>query len=218
MHSIDANRISELLVILDVTGTFVFAISGALLGVQRKLDVFGVVILSFAAASAGGIIRDVLIGAVPPAAITDWRYLAAAVVAGLLTFISPVRVARLQAPILIFDAGGLALFAVAGAQKAMAYGINPVMSALLGMLTGIGGGMVRDLLVARTPPVLERGLYALPALMAATFVVIGHGLKWPVVWTDMFAAAFCFALRLIAVRRDWNLPIARQEQDPLTNR
>ena len=211
MHSIDANRISELLVLLDVTGTFVFAISGAMLGVQRKLDVFGVLILSFVASSAGGLARDLLIGAVPPAAVTDWRYLSAAVIAGLLTFISPSRIARLQTPILVFDAGGLALFAVAGAQKAMSYGINPVMSALLGMLTGIGGGVARDLLVARTPPVFERDLYALPALMAATLVVIGHGLQWPAVSTDLVAAAFCFALRLTAVRRGWNLPIARPE-------
>lgn len=218
MHSIDANRISELLVVLDVAGTFVFAISGAMLGVQRKLDVFGVLILSFVASSAGGIIRDLLIGAVPPAAVADWRYLAAAVAAGLITFISPMRVARLQTPILIFDAGGLALFAVAGAQKAMTYGTNPVMAALLGMLTGIGGGVARDLLVARTPPVLERGLYALPALMAATFVVIGHSLKWPVVWTDLIAAAFCFALRLTAVRRGWNLPIARPEAEATPKR
>jgi uncharacterized membrane protein YeiH len=201
---------NELLLVLDLAGTFVFAISGAMLGVQRRLDVFGVLFLSFAASCAGGIARDVLIGSVPPAAIADWRYLAAAVVAGSLTFVSHWRMARLHTAIVVLDAGGLALFAVAGAQKAVAFEIDPVMAALLGMLTGIGGGVARDLLVARTPPVLERGLYALPALVAAVLVVLGHGQDWPIVPTAVTAAVVCFAIRLLAVRRGWNLPVAQR--------
>ena len=208
MHRIDEKTMSELLLVLDLTGTFVFAISGAMLGVQRRLDMFGVLFLSFVASSAGGITRDLLIGAVPPAAIADWRYLAVAVGAGLVTFIAYLLMTRLHTAILVFDAGGLALFAVAGAQKALAFGINPVMAALLGMLTGIGGGVVRDLLVARTPPVLERGLYAVPALVGAVLVVFGHRLNWPVVPTAVTAAVVCFAIRLLAIRLGWNLPVA----------
>lgn len=208
MSGVDERTIAPLLLVLDLAGTFVFAISGALLGVQRRLDLFGVFFLSFAASTAGGITRDLLMGAVPPAAIADWRYLAVAVGAGALTFVAPLRVAKLQPAVLVFDAGGLSLFAVAGAQKALAHDINPVMSALLGMLTGIGGGVARDLLVARTPPVLESGLYAFPALIGAAIVVVGQALELPIVATALSAAALCFAIRVLALRFGWNLPVA----------
>ena len=123
-----------------------FALSGAVVGVKRRLDIFGVLVLSFAAASAGGIMRDLLIDSVPPAAIRDWRYMAASVLGGLLIFIwfpRRQRSARVRNFVLLFDAGGLALFAVTGTQKALGYGLNPVMASLLGMLTGIGGGAYR---------------------------------------------------------------------------
>ena len=201
--------IHDLLLVLDLTGTFVFAISGAMLGARRNLDIFGMLVLSFAASSAGGITRDLLIGAVPPAAINDWRYLAVSLAAGLLTFFCSSLIARLRTAILIFDAAGLALFAVAGTQKALAYGLNPFMAALLGMLTGIGGGIARDLLVARTPAVLRSDLYALAALAGAALVVVGHRLNWPIVPTAIAAAGICFGLRLLAIRYDWNLPVAR---------
>lgn len=200
----------DLLLVLDLTGTFVFAISGAMLGARRRLDIFGILVLSFAASSAGGIARDLLIGAVPPAAISDWRYLAVSLAAGLLTFFSYSLIARLRTAILIFDAAGLALFAVAGTQKALAYGLNPLMAALLGMLTGIGGGIARDLLVARTPVVLRSDLYAFAALAGAVPVVVGHGLNWPVVPTAIVGAGVCFGLRLMAIRYGWNLPVARR--------
>ena len=135
-----------LLLVLDLVGTFVFALSGATAGVKRRLDLFGVLVLSFVAGNFGGITRDLLIGAVPPAAISDWRYLAVSLLAGAITFYWFPGVDRLRSPVLVFDAAGLALFAVSGTQKALAFGLNPVMAALLGMLTGIGGGMVRDVL------------------------------------------------------------------------
>ena len=118
-------------------------------------------------------------------------------------------IARVRTAILIFDAAGLALFAVAGTQKALTSGLNPLMAALLGMLTGIGGGIVRDLLVARTPVVLRSDLYALAALAGAVLVVVGHGLKWPIVPTAIAGASVCFGLRLMAIRYGWNLPGAR---------
>ena len=204
----------DLLLVLDLAGTIVFALSGAMLAVRRKLDFFGVLTLAFVAGSAGGITRDLLIGAVPPAAIADWRYFAVAMAAGLIVFFCYSPISRLHRAILIFDAAGLALFAVAGAEKAVAFGLNPVMAALLGMLTGIGGGIVRDLLVARTPAVLQSDLYAVAALAGASLVVGGHLLRWPVVPTAIAAAALCFAIRLIAIRRGWNLPVARPDGSP----
>ena len=192
----------ELLVLaLDLAGTFVFAISGAMLGVRRRLDVFGVLVLSFAASSAGGIARDLLIGATPPAAIADWRYIAVAMLAGLLVFTWYSPVSRLRTAIAVFDAAGLALFAVAGAQKALAFGLNPLACALLGMLTGVGGGMARDILVARTPAVLRGELYAVAALAGAALVVLGARLGWPAGPTALGAGLACFALRTVAIRR-----------------
>ena len=198
----------DLLLALDLAGTFVFAISGAMLAVRRKLDFFGVMALSFVAGSAGGIARDLLIGSVPPAAIGDWRYFAVAMAAGLIIFFWYSPISRLRTAILIFDAAGLALFAVAGAEKALAFALNPLAAALLGMLTGFGGGMARDLLVARTPTVLQGDLYAVAALVGAALVVAGHLLDLPVVPTAISAAIVCFALRLMAIRRGWNLPVA----------
>jgi uncharacterized membrane protein YeiH len=207
--ALEQKTIHDLLLVYDLAGTFVFAISGAMLGARRKLDIFGILVLSFAASSAGGITRDLLIGAVPPAAISDWRYLAVSLGAGLLSFFCSSLIVRLRTAILVFDAAGLALFAVAGSQKAIAYGLNPLMAALLGMLTGIGGGIARDLLVARTPVVLRSDLYALAALAGAALVVIGHELNFPVVPTAIAGAAVCFGLRLMAIRYGWNLPVAR---------
>ena len=135
--------IPALLLVLDMVGTFAFALSGATAGVKRELDLFGVLVLSFSAATAGGIARDVLIGAIPPAALSDWRYLVTALAAGAVTFWWHPLIDRLKNPVQLFDAAGLALFAVAGAQKALAYGLDPLMAALLGMVTGIGGGIVR---------------------------------------------------------------------------
>ena len=211
---LDERLLRDLLLVLDLAGTFVFAISGAMLGVRRRLDIFGVLVLSFAASSAGGIARDVLIGATPPAAISDWRYIAVAAAAGLVIFFWYSPLSRLQTPILVFDAGGLALFAVAGAEKALAFGLNPLMAALLGMLTGIGGGITRDLLVARTPAVLQGDLYAVAALLGAGVVVVGHLLGWPVVPTAIGGAMACLALRLLAIRRGWSLPVARSDEGP----
>ena len=201
-------HVQQLLFFMDLAGTFVFAISGAMLGVKRRLDVFGVLVLSFAASSAGGILRDILIGAVPPTAVSDWRYLATSVAAGLIIFFWYTPMSRLHTAVLLFDAAGLALFSVAGAQKALAYGLGPVMAALLGMVTGAGGGVVRDLLVVRTPAVLQSDIYAVAALLGAGLAVAGAGLHLPVVPTAICSALACFALRVAAVRYGWHLPVA----------
>jgi uncharacterized membrane protein YeiH len=198
-----------LLLVLDLIGTFVFALSGAGAAVNRRLDLFGVLVLSFVAGNFGGITRDLMIGAVPPAAISDWRYLAVSILAGLLTFCWYTRVDRWRSSVLLFDAAGLAIFAVSGTQKALAVGLNPVMAALLGMVTGIGGGMVRDVLVAEIPTVLRADLYAVAALAGAAVVGAGGLLQLPTTATTIAGVVVCFGLRLIAIRRGWQLPIAR---------
>src|SRR3984893_3690133 len=198
----------KLPLVLDLTGTFVFALSGALAGVKRKLDLFGVLVLSFAAATAGGIARGVLIGAIPPASFNDWRYLGVSLFAGVITFYFSPPIVRMSNAVLLFDAAGLALFAVAGASKALAYGLNPVMAIVLGMVTGIGGGMVRDVLLAEIPTVLRAELYAVAALAAVGVVVIGHRLGLAPVPVTAVGLALCFFLRVMGIRYGWRLPIA----------
>lgn len=197
-----------LLLVLDLVGTFVFAISGAAVGVQSGLDLFGVLVLSFATGNAGGITRDVMIGSLPPAAIADWRYLGVSVLAGLVTFFWYPLIDRMRSPVLVFDAAGLALFAVTGTQKALVYRLNPVMAALLGMLTGIGGGMTRDVLARQIPVVLREDIYAVAALAGAATVVVGYVLHAPSAPMMLAGAAVCFALRLMAMLHGWHLPLA----------
>ncbi|MDR3606966.1 MAG: trimeric intracellular cation channel family protein [Oligoflexia bacterium] len=200
------------LLILDLLGTFVFALSGAMTGVQKRLDLFGVLVLSFAAGNAGGITRDVLIGTIPPSAINDWKYVAVSVLAGLLVFFWYPLIDRLRSPVLIFDGAGLALFAVNGTQKALNHGLEPVPAALLGMLTGIGGGMLRDILVTEIPVVLRADLYAVAALAGAIVVVLGHGFHFPQAAVTIVGAGCCFGIRIAALRRGWKLPAAHPSE------
>ena len=200
---------TTLLLTLDFAGTFVFALSGATVGVRHRLDLFGVLVLACAAAVTGGILRDVLIDATPPAALQDWRYLAVACLAGAITFRRYATIKKLKDPVRLFDAAGLALFAVSGASKALEFGVSPVSATLLGMLSGIGGGIARDVLVARTPIVLQADLYAVAALAGAGVVVIGHQLQLSPPLALAAGALLCFGLRFMALRHGWHLPVAK---------
>ena len=211
-------RTTILALLLDLVGTFAFAISGATAGVRKRLDLFGVLVLAFAAATAGGIARDALIGATPPAALSDWRYLAVSIVAGLATFFFAEQIERLRHPVQLFDAIGLGFFAVSGAGKALAYGLGPSGAVLLGMLSGIGGGIARDLLVVEVPSVLHRELYAVAALLAAACVVAGHAMGWPPVPTALVGALACIVLRMLAIHRGWQLPVAGRASSKRTPR
>jgi uncharacterized membrane protein YeiH len=195
--------------VLDLLGTFAFALSGAVAGVKHRLDIFGVLVLSFAAANVGGITRDLLIGAVPPRGIADWRYIATAIAAGLITFYGGAVVERLWNSVLLFDAVGLGLFAVTGASKALAFHLGPVTAVLLGVLTGIGGGVARDVLVSEVPAVLRADLYAVAALAGAAVVVIGLALGFAADVVSIVGAVLCIGLRITAMHRHWQLPVAR---------
>lgn len=199
-----------MLVALDLLGIFVFAISGGLAAVRTRLDIFGVVVLAMATGLGGGLIRDVLIGAVPPPALDDWRYLATPVAAGLVAFLWHPVVERLEGVINVFDAVGLGMFCVAGALKAHEYGLGPAPAAALGMLTGVGGGVIRDLLAGRGPVLLRsRELYAIPALAGAAVAstAVELGLNGAVVVAP--AALVATGWRLLAIRFDWRAPVPR---------
>ena len=195
-----------LVLALDLAGTFVFALSGAMTAVKHRLDLFGILVLSLAAATFGGIGRDLLIGSVPPAALVDWRYIAASVLAGIAVFFSHSPTGRVQSLVLVLDGAGLALFAVSGALKALAFELAPIAAIVLGVLTAVGGGIARDVLVAEIPTVLRAELYAVAALAGASVVVIGAGLGLPPIPVAAAGMALCFGLRFMAIRRGWHLP------------
>ena len=196
-----------LLLVLNLVGTFVFGVSGGMAGVRKQLDLFGAIVLAVVVGIAGGTIRDVLIG-IPPQTFRDWRYLAVAAGAGLLTAVAHPAINRLQRPIDALDAAGLALFCVTGAATALTHHLGVVDSIILGAITGIGGGMLRDVLVGEIPTVLRGGLYAIPALVGAGIVVVAynagdHTLIFPIV-----GAAGCFLMRMAGLRYDIGLPRA----------
>src|SRR3569623_32775 len=200
------NKLHTLYYFLDLAGTFAFAISGATAAKQRGLDLFGICAIAYTVACGGGIIRDVCIGAIPPAGLTTWYYLAVALVAALKTVGLYPIVQRLKRPVLLFDAAGLSLFAVTGAQKALSYGHNAEVAVLLGMITAVGGGVLRDILLNRVPVILEKEIYASAALIGALIVVLGDYLKWlSGNWIAIIALAICFIIRILALRYLWNL-------------
>ena len=197
----------DTLVLLDLVGIFVFAISGALVAVRRGFDIFGVLVLAGTTGLGGGFVRDVLIGATPPAALADWRYLLVPVAAGLITFAFHPAVGRQERLVVVFDAFGLALFCVTGAIKALHYGLEPVPAALLGMVTAIGGGIARDLLAGRVPEVFRGELYATPALAGAGVVVVLDRLGQPSPLMATAGAGVCLVWRLLALRLHWRAPM-----------
>lgn len=206
------DKLHALYTILDLAGTFVFAISGAAAAKQRGLDLFGITAIAFIVACGGGIMRDLCIGAIPPTGLTNWRYLVVTILASGMTVGFYPLVQKLYQPVLLFDALGLGLFAVTGAQKTLAFGHNAEVAVLLGVTTAVGGGVLRDVLLNRIPVILEREIYASAALIAALIVVLGDHFGWlSSDWISIIALTTCFGLRLLALRFHWNLPVFSHE-------
>jgi uncharacterized membrane protein YeiH len=201
------NNSDVLLVVFDLTGTLVFALEGALRAIRSELDFLGVLVLAFVTAVGGGIIRDLLIGATPPAAIRDWRYFGIAILgATAVTFFYQWVQAIPDQLIVTLDAAGLGLFAVAGVEKALDYDMHPLMAVVMGGITGVGGGTVRDLLLAQVPSVLRKDVYASAALAGGVVMVVLLKVKVPRAMAMTVAGSACFVLRMVAVARNWNLP------------
>jgi uncharacterized membrane protein YeiH len=193
--------------VLDLIGTFAFAISGAVAARQRRLDLFGIVVVSFMVACGGGIVRDLCIGAVPPAGLANWAYLAVSALAAGLTIAAYPQVRRLRHPVLLFDAIGLGLFAVAGAQKALVYSQSAEPAIVLGMVSAVGGGVLRDVLLSRVPAILDREIYASAALLGAGVQVGLTYAGWSTFWTPWVAVISCVGLRLASLYFGWRLPV-----------
>ncbi len=196
---------------IDLAGTFAFAISGAVAARDKGLDVFGILVVAFMVACGGGIIRDLCVGAIPPAGLSDWRYLTVAMIAAIITMSLDSLSKWLNRPVLLFDALGLSLFAVSGARKALAYGHNYEVAILLGTITAVGGGVLRDVLLNRVPVIFEKEIYASAALAGASIVVIGGYFEWSRDWVFPAGFLICFILRMLAIYYHWELPAFRKK-------
>jgi len=208
------NNLHTIYYFLDLAGTLAFALSGATAARQRGLDLFGICAIAFTVACGGGIIRDLCIGAIPPAGLTNWYYLVAAIVASALTVGLFPLVQRLNHPVIFFDAVGLSLFAVTGAQKALSYGFNAEVAILLGITTAVGGGVLRDVLLNRVPVILRKEIYASAAMIGSVLVVLGNHLNLSSDWVAVFSIITCFTLRILALRYQWNLPSTFNRNSP----
>jgi uncharacterized membrane protein YeiH len=206
---------STVLLLLDLIGTFAFALNGALTALRAtRLDIVGVVTLGMITALGGGTIRDVLLDSLPPATFLDWRYLVVAATGGAIAFFLGRHLDRLNGPINVLDAVGLALFAVTGAGKAVQLGFGPAQSVIVGAITAVGGGTIRDVLIGRVPSVLSSGLYAIPALMGATAAVVAGVFGADGLTVSVGAAVLCFVVRMAGVRYDLNAPFPPAAPDP----
>ena len=196
--------------VLDLLGIFVFAISGALLGVRRGFDLIGMLVLAESTALGGGVVRDLVIGAVPPAAFVDTTYLVIPILATAVTFFVHRQIDRIAVAVLVFDAGGLGLFCVSGTVKALAYGLGPVQAVALGVTTAVGGGILRDVLANEVPTILrsDSELYAIPALIASTIVAVAWQTVGITPLVEIAAACVGFLLRIAALRYGWRAPRA----------
>jgi uncharacterized membrane protein YeiH len=190
----------------DLAGTFVFAFQGALAAIAGHLDLFGDMVLAFATALGGGVTRDVLMGDLPPSALRDWVYPTTAFVAAAIVFLLEGHGVVPRHLLLTLDAGGLALFAVAGTEKALDARIHPLSAVLLGTITAVGGGTIRDVLLTQVPAILRVDVYATAALLGAVVLVVARRLGAPRIVAAFLGGLACFGLRMLAIAHHWQLP------------
>jgi uncharacterized membrane protein YeiH len=196
-----------LMYVLDLLGVAVFAVSGALAGVRRGLDLFGVTVLAAVTAIGGGTVRDVLLGRHPVFWVRDPKYLYVIVATTALTLLGQTLITNLETPLLVADAVGLALFALSGAQSVEAEGHAWIVVVLMGTMTGVAGGVIRDMLSGVVPLLLRRDIYATAAIAGISFYLVMQAAGVRRRWSFITAVCMVIALRLAALRFDWQLPV-----------
>lgn len=196
--------------VLGYVGIVAFAASGALIGVRKRLDLFGVCVVGITTGIGGGIIRDLLLGIHPPTSLDHWPNLTVAFLTSLLVFVAHPVIDRVWRGVLLFDAFGMGLFAATGAAIALTSGGSSLSACLIGATTAVAGGVIRDILVNEVPLLLRRDLYAVPALLGSTTVAIIQASGLPDNLGLVVGTVLATGLRVLALWRRWNLPIARR--------
>jgi uncharacterized membrane protein YeiH len=196
----------ELIYTLDILGTFAFAISGALVASDKNFDLFGVLIIAFVTAVGGGMLRDVLINAHPINWIGDLNYVWTILAAVITTILFKSKILPLSKTMFLFDSIGLGVFTLLGLQKALAFGLHPSIALIMGMISAVFGGVLRDILTNKVPLIFEKEIYASACLVGGiTYLTLDFlGLKQEI--NFIFAASIIFAIRLIAVKFHLQLP------------
>lgn len=189
----------------EIIGTIAFAISGALVGVEKKLDLFGVIFLSITTAVGGGIFRDIIIGSTPPVVFIKPGYCIISIVTALLTFYFYEQIIKLKNVVLISDAIGLGVFTAVGAKAALNHNLNQVFIVIsMGLITGIGGGILRDVFTKNIPLVFRKEIYAMASIAGALGLYFAQNLS------DSLSTYICFSItfvvRIFAVLLNLHLP------------
>lgn len=197
---------------LNLLGTFAFGLSGGILAVKKQMDLFGILVLGVATGLGGGIMRDIILGHIPPATLGDWRYLAIAGLAGVLVFVWFNHMVHHGRFVTTFDAVGLAVFTVTGTMIALQSGLGPAPAALLGMLTGVGGGVLRDMLAAEVPLIFRSEIYAVASMLGSIIVIVAYQTGFFGTPAEMIAATATFGLRMVSVQRGWKIPTAKSKR------
>ena len=198
----------NLLYLLDLTGTTAFAASGALAGVRRGMDMFGVLVLGMVTAIGGGTLRDLLLGDLPPFSLQNETYLWLPVAVSLLVFLTHRFLPKIETPLLYFDAIGLGTFVVIGTSKALSLNTGPFGAVLMGIMTGTAGGVIRDILSNEIPLIMRREIYASACLIGGSLLVLLSHFNAPRELSLLVAAGSVILLRLLAIHYNWSLPKA----------
>lgn len=198
------------LYLLDLLGTAAFAASGALAGVRRGMDIFGVLMLGLVTATGGGTLRDLLLGDTPPFIFKNETYLYISIAVSLAVFIMHRHLDFLEHPLQFFDAIGLGTFVVIGTGKALAFHFGMVGAVMMGVMTATAGGMIRDVLSNQVPMVLQKEVYASACMAGGFLLVLMHRAHLPDSWSVLAAAVLVITVRLLAIRYRWSLPKAQQ--------
>jgi uncharacterized membrane protein YeiH len=206
--TIDIMALWNLIQFLDLFGTMAFAVTGALKAVEHKLDIFGVIVLAAITGLAGGIIRDVVLGRIPPSGISELSYVSIAVVTAIAVFFLYPRIKGQMGLFLIFDAVGLGVFTIIGATVSLnIYGFNVLLMVFAGMITAIGGGIIRDALVNETPLVFRKELYASISFVGVLLYIllIYEGINLEI--SSIICIILVTVFRIMALHYKWNLPV-----------
>jgi len=190
----------EILYAIDLIGTAVFAISGALTAADKKLDIFGIAAVSFITALGGGTLRDVLMGATPVGWMNNLMYLAMVILGLFIAFVFKNGVQKLRKTFFLFDTIGIGVFTVLGLQKALFIGLNPLICILMGMVSAVFGGVIRDIICNEIPLIFRKEIYALACLAGGIVFVFLRYFSMPMDWNILVTVLLIITIRLIAVR------------------